>query len=320
VGTQTTSYQYDVLGNLVSVSLPSGKAISYVVDAENRRVGKRANGTLVEGFLYDGGRIVAQLDWRNAIVSQFIYASGATSPDYMLTWSGTYRIFCDQLGSPLQVVNTSTGAIAEQITYDEFGNVISDTNPGFQPFGFAGGLYDQDTKLVRFGARDYDPSTGRWTAKDPIRFNGGDTNLYGYVLVDPVNSSDPQGLDCPEWIKKLIDRLAPKKVPVGPVKVSIDKPEISVGTEVGVEVNGHNVATVGGEVGVGLRTDAGVTDDLFYVDVNGTVKVGPATVAEGHLRAQGGNATNLKVSHDLNSVHKTIEENDKIICGGECSK
>ncbi len=282
VGAQTTSYQYDVLGNLVSVSLPSGKAISYVVDAENRRVGKMVNGTLVEGYLYDGGRIVAQLDWRNVVVSQFIYASRATSPGYMLSVGGTYRIFCDHLGSPRSVVNTATGAIAEQITYDEFGNVISDSNPGFQPFGFAGGLYDQDTKLVRFGARDYDPSTGRWTAKDPILFDGGDTNLYGYVLNDPVNGIDPLGHQ--QCINKLIDKLLPKKVPVGPVKVSVDKPEVSVGTEVGVEVNGHNVATVGGEVAVGLVTDGGVTDDLFYIDVNGTVKVGPATVAEGHLR------------------------------------
>jgi len=35
--------------------------------------------------------------------------------------------------------------------------------------------------IVRFGARDYDPETGRWTAKDPIMFAGGDANLYGYV-------------------------------------------------------------------------------------------------------------------------------------------
>jgi RHS repeat-associated protein len=74
--------------------------------------------------------------------------------------------------------------------YDEFGQVITDTNPGFQPFGFAGGLYDRDTKLVRFGARDYDPTVGRWTAKDPILFTGRDTNLYGYVLNDPVNLVD----------------------------------------------------------------------------------------------------------------------------------
>jgi RHS repeat-associated protein len=205
VGTQRTVYQYDVLGNLVSVALPSGKTITYVVDAQNRRVGKKVNGALVEGFLYDGDRIVAQLNGSNTLVSQFIYASGATSPDYMVSRGVTYRIFSDQLGSPRLVVNTSTGAIAEQITYDEFGNVISDTNPGLQPFGFAGGLYDQDTKLVRFGARDYDLNTGRWTAKDPILFVSGDTNLYGYVLNNPVNMTDVSGLVTPplvppEWI------------------------------------------------------------------------------------------------------------------------
>jgi uncharacterized protein RhaS with RHS repeats len=47
---------------------------------------------------------------------------------------------------------------------------------------------------VRFGYRDYDPDTGRWTAKDPIFFDGGDTDLYGYVQNDPVNFVDPAGL------------------------------------------------------------------------------------------------------------------------------
>ncbi|MGH8491383.1 MAG: RHS repeat-associated core domain-containing protein [Gammaproteobacteria bacterium] len=90
--------------------------------------------------------------------------------------------------------------------YDEWGRVTLDTNPGFQPFGFAGGLYDRDTRLVRFGARDYDPETGRWTAKDPIRFAGGDTNLYGYVLNDPINLTDPDGLRV-KAIKKVWDDL-----------------------------------------------------------------------------------------------------------------
>jgi RHS repeat-associated protein len=73
--------------------------------------------------------------------------------------------------------------------------VLHDTNPGFQPFGFAGGLYEPATQLVRFGARDYDPEMGRWTSKDPILFDGGDTNLYGYVLNDPVNLIDPNGME-----------------------------------------------------------------------------------------------------------------------------
>jgi len=37
-------------------------------------------------------------------------------------------------------------------------------------------------------------ATGRWTAKDPIIFAGGDTNLYAYVASDPINWIDPSGL------------------------------------------------------------------------------------------------------------------------------
>ncbi len=111
----------------------------------------------------------------------------------MVQGSTTYRILSDHLGSVRLVVNTATGAVAQRIDYDEFGNITADTNPGFQPFGFAGGLYDVDTKLTRFGARDYDAQTGRWTTKDPIDFAGG-TNLYAYVHNDPINRTDPEGL------------------------------------------------------------------------------------------------------------------------------
>ncbi|MES1188969.1 MAG: RHS repeat-associated core domain-containing protein [Myxococcales bacterium] len=47
---------------------------------------------------------------------------------------------------------------------------------------------------VTFGAREYDPETGRWLSKDPIRFDGGQVNLYVYVGNDPVNGWDPAGL------------------------------------------------------------------------------------------------------------------------------
>ncbi len=104
-----------------------------------------------------------------------------------------YQIITDHLGSPRLVVNVSTGVIVQRIEYDEFGNVIYDSNPGFQPFGFAGGLYDSDTKLVRFRARDYDGTTGRWISKDPIGFSGGNPNLYSYVVNDPMNRFDPWG-------------------------------------------------------------------------------------------------------------------------------
>ncbi|MCB9757829.1 MAG: RHS repeat-associated core domain-containing protein [Candidatus Omnitrophica bacterium] len=101
----------------------------------------------------------------------------------------------DQVGS-LRAVYDATGAIVKRIDYDSFGNIIADTNPTFTvPFGFAGGLDDRDIGLVHFGFRDYDPATGRWTAKDPIGFAGGDVDVYGYVLNDPVNLIDPFGLE-----------------------------------------------------------------------------------------------------------------------------
>lgn len=77
---------------------------------------------------------------------------------------------------------------------DAWGGIIQDTHPGFQPFGFAGGLYDQPTGLTHFSAREYDAATGRWLQKDPIGFAGGDANVYAYVGNDLVNFVDPTGL------------------------------------------------------------------------------------------------------------------------------
>jgi RHS repeat-associated protein len=195
-GAQTTTYQYDVLGNLKLVNLPTGVSIEYVVDGQNRRIGKKVNGTPTTGWLYQNQlNPVAELDGTGAVVSRFVYGSKANVPDYVIKGGVTYRIVSDHLGSPRLIINTSTGAVAQRIDYDEFGNVTADTAPGFQPFGFAGGLYDQQTGLVRFGYRDYDTLSGRWTVKDPIRFVSGDMNLYEYVLSDPVNWLDIMGLD-----------------------------------------------------------------------------------------------------------------------------
>ena len=64
--------------------------------------------------------------------------------------------------------------------------------------GFAGGLHDRDLGFVRFGWRDYDVKTGRWTAPDPIGEQGGDPDWYGYCLDDPV--SRPQRPAQSTWV------------------------------------------------------------------------------------------------------------------------
>jgi RHS repeat-associated protein len=176
-----------------------GTEITYLTDGLGRRIGREVDGQLTHGFLYGSDAVgpAAELGSQGAVRNRFVYATSPYTPDYMVRQGTTYRIVRDQLGSVRLVVDAQSGAIAQEITYGPFGEVLSDTNPGFQPFGFAGGLYDPETGLVRFGARDYDAETGRWTAKDPILFAGGQANLYGYVLNDPANLVDPSGLLVP---------------------------------------------------------------------------------------------------------------------------
>ncbi len=190
----TTSYSYSSRGELIDVNLPDGKYIEYEHDPLGRRIAKRVNGAIVEKYLWQGlTRLLAVYDGSNNLIQRFEYADGRM-PVAMIQGGATYYLSYNQVGS-LCLVADSSGNVVKRIEYDSFGNIIEDTNPDFKvPFGFAGGLQDRDTDLVRFGYRDYDPDTGRWTAKDPIGFEGGDTDLYGYVLNDPINLMDPWGL------------------------------------------------------------------------------------------------------------------------------
>jgi RHS repeat-associated protein len=181
------------------------ETIDYLIDGQNRRIGKKVGCVLVQAFLYENQlRPVAELDGSGNVVSRFVYGEKVNVPEYLVKATGTYRIVTDHLGSPRVVVNTATGAVAQELEYDAFGNLLADTGAGFQPFGFAGGIYDAHTKLTRFGARDYDGQTGRWAAKDPIGFDGGDLNLYGYVLADPINHVDAEGTFSREYLVVLM--------------------------------------------------------------------------------------------------------------------
>jgi RHS repeat-associated protein len=192
---QVTKYTYDALGNLITVELPTGKTVEYVIDGNQHRVGKKIDGALQRQWLWSADlRIAAELDGAGAIVSRFVYGNRVNVPEYVIKGGEAYRIITDHVGSVRLVVRARDGTVVQRIDRDEFGNVTNDTNPGFQPFGFAGGLFDVDTGLVRFGARDYEAATARWVLKDRVLFAGQDSNLYAYVESDPVNFVDPFGL------------------------------------------------------------------------------------------------------------------------------
>ena len=186
-------FGYDALGNLLSVGLPNGDLVEYLVDGMGRRVGKKKNGVLLKQWVYrDALKPVAELDGAGAVVAEYACGSKGNVPDYVVRGGATYRVVSDHLGSPRYVVNVANESdVPFAASYSAFGEV-SGIGLDWMPFGFMGGISDPETGLTRFGARDFDSIGGRWTAKDPIRFYGG-YNLYGYLDRDPINLIDPGG-------------------------------------------------------------------------------------------------------------------------------
>jgi RHS repeat-associated protein len=193
-GAAITAYDFDDLGSLRGVTLPDGRQIEYVVDGGGLRVGRVLDGDIVAGFLYlPDGSVAAELDGAGRVIARFAYDDRRRLVSVERD-GRTWAVISDHLGSPRLVVDPVSGEIAQATSYGAWGQVSATSGPGFLPFGYAGGLSDPDTGLVHFGARDFDPQVGRWTEPDPIRFAGGDADLYDYVGGNPVNRTDPSGL------------------------------------------------------------------------------------------------------------------------------
>ena len=153
------------------------------------------NGTTEYRLIYAGQLSpIAKVDASGTVLETYVYGLGVNSPDYIIKDGTEYRVVKDHLGSMRMIVDSITGTIEKSITYDEFGNITNETGTLDTIFGYAGGIRDTDTGLTKFGARWYNPVTGRWIEKEPLGFGGSD-NFYSYCDDDPINYVDVSGLE-----------------------------------------------------------------------------------------------------------------------------
>jgi len=105
----------------------------------------------------------------------------------------------DQLGQPLRLIEDAGGgaAVSWQRVPLPFGatHALAAEPLVEEPTRLPGQYEDAATGLHYNYWRDYDPRLGRYLQPDPIGLAGGDVNLYAYVRNDPLNWSDPTGLD-----------------------------------------------------------------------------------------------------------------------------
>jgi RHS repeat-associated protein len=167
-------FTYDVFNNRIAVSLNGTPQLYTVYDGANPYLDFNGSGQLTERYLYNP----------NALSQFYGQVSASGNVQWFLT---------DNIHSIRQVVSAS-GSVLDLITYDPYGNILSQTNAANAPrFLYAGGAYDSLTGYNQFGRHYYDPSDGRWTSQDPLGFKAGDTDLYRYVFNAPTNETDPSG-------------------------------------------------------------------------------------------------------------------------------
>jgi len=179
---------------------------NFKYDALGRRIGKQntqGGATSRVDYIYDRNNILFESDAAGVRHATYI-GTGETDNHLMMVRDGTTHFYhTDQLGSVIALTN-SNGQIEEQVLYSAFGKIQELTTGPTRtpasisagvanPYYFAGREFDQETGLYFNRARYYDPGTGRFTGLDPIRYGGGDSNFYRYVLNNPLKGIDPMG-------------------------------------------------------------------------------------------------------------------------------
>ena len=165
---------------------------SYAYNGDGLRTSKTVGG-VTDSFVWDTAGSVPLLlqESTPSATTSYVYGLGGT-PIEQITGSAALWLATDDLGSVRQLTD-DTGAVVSTVTYDAYGNVVTNTGAATSPFGYAGQYRDAESGLYYLRARYYDAGTGEFISVDPLASLT--DQPYGYGMNDPVNQVDPLGLD-----------------------------------------------------------------------------------------------------------------------------
>lgn len=208
--TSVPTLGYDARGNLTS----SGSS-SFAYSSENfLKTGPSATldydpvgrlyqtvGSITTRFQYDGADLIAEYNGSNGLQRRYVHGPNTDNP--ILWYEGTgltdkRYLTTDERGSVVAVSNGS-GTVTNINNYDEFG-IPASANVG--RFQYTGQIWLPELGLYYYKARIYSPTLGRFMQTDPTGYSDG-INWYNYVKGDPVNYSDPTGLDSDNSVEEI---------------------------------------------------------------------------------------------------------------------
>jgi RHS repeat-associated protein len=205
-------YVYDEENRLTQVVRLSDMAVvgQYFYDARGRRVMKiaaPAGVSFTNLYFYDDQRIMEEQNPGGQTLVDFTYGNYLDEVLTMDRGGSSYYYHQDALDNPVALSDSSAN-VSERYTYDPYGTVtVLDAVYNPEPLNswgtphsavtnewlFTGRQLDEETALYFLRARSYNSQKGRFLQRDPSDNQLGE-NEYEYVGDNPVNQTDPSGL------------------------------------------------------------------------------------------------------------------------------
>ncbi len=179
---------------------PLGRCVKRWMGSET---GNAPGSTPATYYYYDGWNLIQE--GPGGTTADRTYVHGGRMDEIVASKAGgewAYHHY-DARGHCILLTRASDGTILEQYDYDAFGYPYFYSASGGKlgsaaqlgnRFLFTGREWLKDLRVYDYRNRMYQPELGRFLQPDPKQFEAGDYNLYRYCHNDPVNKSDPMGL------------------------------------------------------------------------------------------------------------------------------
>ena len=196
-GLNDMHYAYDAANRLTGVALPDGTSVVYTYDADGRRIQQNID-SQITSYLWDEtspyGDVILETDGSGAALASYVLGGAELLSQ---TRDGTTSYYLPDGQGNIRVLTDDSGYITDTYAYSAFGEVLSRTGSTVNPYQYTSQQFDALTSLYSLRARYYDPAIGRFLTQDPFSYNYNnpvELNRYVYTANNPINYSDPSGL------------------------------------------------------------------------------------------------------------------------------